>query len=156
MSLEMIVCPSCLALNPIEKEDLCDHSKCGECQTILLPDLPIDANATLFKHLKAHSTLPIIIDFWGAYLGGSHEMSLVFNHLAHSFKGDAVFIKVDSEEEQVLANEFNLSAIPTFILIKEGKEYHRLAGNQIEANMHAWLARYLRIKRKYKPSITSF
>ena len=152
MSMEILVCPSCLALNRVQKEQIIDHPKCDECKTALLPDSPIDADTMLFNRLKEHSTLPVVADFWGAWSGSSHEMAPVFANLSKSFKGDALFIKVNSEREQVLAGQLKLCAIPTFILFKEGKEYHRLTGNQLETRFHGWLERYLRVKRKVGPS----
>ena len=124
MSMEILVCPSCLALNQLEKEHFIDHPKCTACHAELLPDIPIDADTALFNRLKEHSTLPIVADFWGAWSGSSHEMVSVFVRLSKRFKGDAVFIKVNSESEQVLAGQLKLCAIPTFILLKDGKEYH--------------------------------
>ena len=155
MRMEILVCPSCLTLNQLEKEHFIDHPKCAACHAELLSDIPIDADTALFNRLKEHSTLPIVADFWGAWSGSSHEMVAVFVRLSKRFKGDAVFIKVNSESEQVLAGQLKLCAIPTFILLKDGKEYHRLTGNQLETKFHAWLERYLRVKRKVETSAPS-
>lgn len=148
MRMEILVCPSCLAVNNISHGQVREHPECAQCRAALLPDIPIDADTVLFNRFIEHSTLPVVADFWGSWLGTSHEMASVFVNLSRSFKGDAVFLKVNSESEQVLAGQLKISAIPTFILFKEGKEYHRLTGNQLEARFHAWLERYLRVKRK--------
>ena len=148
MAMEILVCPSCSALNHIAQELLSENPECAECKAALLSDIPIDADTELFNRFKEHSTLPIVADFWGAWADTSREMASVFVNLNRSFKGDAVFIKVNSESEQVLAAELKLCAIPTFILFKDGKEYHRLTGDQLEVRFHAWLERYLRVKKK--------
>ena len=148
--MEILVCPNCLALNHIAREQISEEPEsvqCAECQARLLPDTPIDAETALFKRFIAHSSLPVVVDFWGSWSGTSREMAQVFVNLNESFKGDALFLKVNSESEQVLSAELNLAAIPTFILFKEGKEYHRLTGYHLQARFHEWLARYLRVKR---------
>ena len=68
--------------------------------------------------------------------------------LADTFKQDAIFLRVNSEQEQVLANDYKLTDIPTFILFISGIEYHRLHGAISEHEFHKWVERYLRIKRK--------
>ena len=152
MSMEVIVCPNCLAMNRIAKEHLFEHPECAECQAELLPEIPIDADTVLFNRLKKYSTLPVVADFWGAWSGPSHEMASVFVHLSKRFRGDAVFIKVNSESEQVLAGQLKICAIPTFILFKDGEEQRRLTGNQLEARFHEWLEHCFRVKRKVTPS----
>ncbi len=149
--MEILVCANCCALNHIAAEQIREDpqcARCEECGARLLPDSPIDADTALFKRFIAHSSLPVVVDFWGSWSGTSREMAQVFANLNHSFQGDALFLKVNSESEQVLAGELNLSAIPTFILFKEGKEYHRITGYHLQARFHDWLERYLRVKRQ--------
>lgn len=148
MSSEILVCPSCLKPNSIEREQFPDFPKCAACNADLLSDIPIEADRKLFDSLNEFSTLPILADFWGPWSGSSHEMVSIFVKLSKRFKGDAIFIKVNSESEQVLAVQLNINVIPAFILFKDGKEYHRLTGDQTETGFHAWLERYLRVKRK--------
>lgn len=148
MSVEILVCPDCFAVNHIAKELVSENPECAECKAPLLPDIPIDADTLLFNRLIEHSTLPIVADFWGAWADTSREMASVFVNLNRSFKGDAVFIKINSESEQVLAGKLKICAIPTFILFKDAKEYRRLTGNQLEVRFHAWLGRYLKVNRK--------
>ena len=150
--METLVCSSCLALNHIAKDQLSESIECGKCHRILLPDAPLDVDLELFEYFKMHSTLPILVDFWGVWVGAPHTMAEVFSNLSKRFKGDAVFIKMNSDAAQEMSRDLKITALPTFILFKEGKEYRRLAGNQIEAAFHSWLERYLRVKRKVNES----
>ncbi len=151
MENEMLVCTHCFAVNQTAREHFLDAPLCTSCGAALLSDHPVDADLELFQHLIAGSSLPIVADFWGAWSQDCHEMVSVLITMSQTFKGDAVFIKVNSESEQVLAGQYDLCNVPTFILFKDGKEYHRLSGELTELEFKSWLERYLRVKREISP-----
>ncbi len=151
MENEMLVCTHCLAVNRAAREHFSDCPLCASCGTALLSEHPVDADLELFQHLTAESSLPVVADFWGAWSEDCHEMVSVFITMTKTFKGDAVFIKINSESEQVLAGRYDLRSVPTFILFKDGKEYHRLSGELTELEFKSWLERYLRVKREIAP-----
>ncbi|WP_019613645.1 thioredoxin domain-containing protein [Psychromonas ossibalaenae] len=148
MEYEMLVCTHCLAVNRAARDHFSNSPLCASCGATLLPERPVDADLELFQHLIVESSLPVVADFWGAWSTDSHAMVSAFITMTQTFKGDAVFIKINSESEQVLAGRYDLQDIPTFILFKEGKEYHRLSGELTEQEFKAWLERYLRVKRE--------
>ncbi|WP_022941891.1 thioredoxin domain-containing protein [Psychromonas hadalis] len=155
MSDHVLVCPHCLALNNLSQSELLNLPLCFECDSELLPQKPIEANKKCFIQYITHSTLPIVVDFWGTWSGSGYDMADTFVSLADTFKNDALFLRINSEQEQVLANDYKLLDIPTFIIFTSGLEYHRLHGVISEYEFHIWLERYLRIKRKkatHRPS----
>ena len=117
----------------------------------LLPEEPIEVTGKTLQRFITHSTLPLLVEFWGTWSGVSHEMADTLNSLANTFKQDVIFLRLNSEQEQVFANQYKLTDIPTCILFVDGLEYHRLEGAVSEYEFHKWLERYLRIKRKKAP-----
>lgn len=148
MSEHILVCPHCLALNKALENEPINLVSCHSCHRLLLPETSIEVTEKGFVQFVTHSTLPILVDFWGSWSVTCHEMVDVFNSLSHIFKGDAIFLRVNSEQEQILANRFKLTDFPTFILFSSGKEYHRIHGLINDHEFHLWLERYLRVKRE--------
>ncbi len=148
MTSETLVCNQCLALNQVPNEQLIETITCSECNTVLLSNIPFEAETEYFNLLNESTTLPVVVDFWGSWSGGSHGVAEMFHVMAARFRGDANFIRVNCETEQVLANKLAIQSFPTVIIFRNGLEYHRLTGYINELQLHQWLERYLRVKRK--------
>jgi thioredoxin 2 len=48
--------------------------------------------------------------------------------VASKFPLKALFVKVNTEDEQNLGSRFGIRSIPTLIVFKRGKEVHRVSG----------------------------
>ena len=69
-----------------------------------------------------------IIDFWATWCGPCRMMAPVMAH-ASELLGDKVNVnKVETDEMQELAGQFDIMSIPTIILFKDGQEVHRMIG----------------------------
>ena len=81
-----------------------------------------------FDTFLASQDLPVLADFWADWCAPCKTMHPVLQELARDWKGRIKVIKVDTDKKPELANRFRITAIPTLILFKEGREVHRISG----------------------------
>lgn len=71
----------------------------------------------------------VIVDFYADWCGPCKRFAPKFQDLSEKdeFK-NITFLKVDVDENQALSEKFNISSLPTFVFIKDGKIVHTLEG----------------------------
>lgn len=90
----------------------------------------LSLNANNFDEEVMHSDKPVLIDFWASWCGPCKMMSPVIDEIAEEM-GDRIKVcKINIDEEQNLAVKYNVMSIPTFIVLKDGKEVDRSVGVQ--------------------------
>eukprot|EP01156_Anaeramoeba_ignava_P018543 Anaeramoba_ignava/a92096_30.p2 GENE.a92096_30~~a92096_30.p2 ORF type:complete len:144 (+),score=7.66 a92096_30:728-1159(+) len=128
MSKLNVVCPHCLKINSIPKKDTYKVANCGNCKNSLLDTTPIEVDNTTFDHVIVNSDIPVIVDFWAPWCGPCKMMAPIFNEVAQKYPLKALFIKVNTEEQQELGAKYGIRSIPTLIVYKESKEVKRVSG----------------------------
>lgn len=69
----------------------------------------------------------VFVDFFAEWCGPCKITSPIIHELASEIK-DVKFFEVDVDAENGLASEYGVMSIPTFVILKDGKEVNRLIG----------------------------
>jgi len=70
----------------------------------------------------------VLVDFWAEWCAPCRMMAPVLNDVADELTGNAYVGKVNVEQYQSLAQQYQIRNIPTIILFKDGKEVSRIVG----------------------------
>lgn len=76
------------------------------------------------------SDKPVLLDFWAAWCGPCRAVGPIVEEVAQELGDSAKVGKVNVDEEQELAQKYNVMSIPTLIVIKDGKVVNSSVGLQ--------------------------
>jgi len=137
-----VVCPHCLKVNRIPKKESYTKANCGHCKQSLLNAKPVSVDAAKLGTFIANSELPVVVDFWAPWCGPCLQMAPAFEEAALSMPLQAQFLKVNTEEQQVLGAQYGIQSIPTLIIFKNGKEIDRLSGALSAGRLQSWVRQH--------------
>ncbi|XP_041026071.1 monothiol glutaredoxin-S17 [Juglans microcarpa x Juglans regia] len=73
------------------------------------------------------SGAPVILHFWASWCEASKHMDQVFSHLSTDFPR-AHFLRAEAEGQPEISEAYSVSAVPFFVLFKDGKTVDTLEG----------------------------
>lgn len=69
-----------------------------------------------------------LVDFWATWCQPCRMMAPVLESAEQQLGDKINFVKVDVDEQQQLAAEFDIMSIPTLVVFKDGKPVKRMSG----------------------------
>jgi len=81
-----------------------------------------------FENEVINSDKPVLVDFWAEWCMPCRMIAPTIDELANDFAGRVKVGKVDTESNRDVAIKFNISAIPTILLFKDGQVLRKFVG----------------------------
>ena len=83
----------------------------------------------------------MLVDFWAEWCGPCKMIAPVLDELAEEFEGRAKIGKVNIDEQQALAAEYGIRAIPTLLVFSKGQVAEQIVGARSKRDFKASLDR---------------
>jgi thioredoxin 1 len=74
------------------------------------------------------SLTPVLVDFWAEWCNPCRTLSPILDELAEEYEGRVKIGKVNIEDQQGLAAEYGVRAIPTLLLFDKGQVADQIVG----------------------------
>ena len=90
--------------------------------------MALEFNEGNFEEEVVKSDQPVLVDFWAEWCMPCKMLTPTIDELATDFEGRAKVGKLDTDANRELATKYQIMAIPTLILFKNGEVVMQFRG----------------------------
>jgi thioredoxin 2 len=147
MAGELIRCGHCGKMNRVPAA-AAGTPRCGNCHQPLPWIAEADdttfgevaeADDTTFGEVAEAAKIPVIVDLWAPWCGPCRMVSPALEQLARDLAGRVKLVKVNVDISPQLSQRFGAQAIPTLLVLREGRVAARQTGAAPLAALRAWV-----------------
>ena len=101
--------------------------------------------------IEASMQMPVVIDFWAPWCGPCRNLTPILEKLAGEYKGKVKVVKINSDENQELAQAFRVRSIPYVAALVGGQLADQFMGAQPEGQVRAFFDKVLGVFAQAMP-----
>jgi thioredoxin len=83
---------------------------------------------TSFQDLLSGSDMPVLVDFYATWCGPCQMITPILEQVNAQLKGRLQVVKIDTDKYPQLASQYQIYALPTLVLFKNGQPVERIEG----------------------------
>jgi thioredoxin 1 len=100
-------------------------------------------NSTEFVEKVENTKGVVVVDFFATWCGPCKMLAPVFESVSNKMGDKAEFFRIDVDKSINIAQKYEIAAIPTMIIFKDGVPVENLAGFMPEQNITTKLNEYI-------------
>ncbi|MEM7657587.1 MAG: thioredoxin [Bacteroidota bacterium] len=93
--------------------------------------------------LDRSQEVPVVVDFWAEWCGPCRILGPVIEELAGEAEGQWELVKVDTEANQALSQQYGIQSIPSVMMFSKGEKIADFQGALPKYQIERWLTQHL-------------
>ena len=102
-----------------------------------------EVNEKNFDKEVLSEQLPVVVDFWATWCGPCRMLSPVIEEVSNELGDKAKFVKVNVDENQLLSQEYQVSSIPTVMILKDGNVVQKMVGFRPKEDLKSEISKFI-------------
>ncbi|GAA1282484.1 thiol reductase thioredoxin [Planotetraspora silvatica] len=111
--------------------------QCGDCHQPL--PWVTEAGDDDFSDVVEAARMPVVVDFWAPWCAPCRQVSPALEQIAADLAGRLKLVKVNVDDAPRLSERFAVQAIPTLVVIDQGRVVTRRAGAASAPALREWV-----------------
>jgi thioredoxin 2 len=136
----IVACPHCGRRNRL-RPVASGVPRCGRCHQ-LLPWIVAVGDDT-FAEVAEQASIPVLVDFWATWCAPCRMVSPTLERVAQNLAGRLKLVKVDIDASPKLSERFTIRAVPTLMVLKDGRVVARQTGAAPARVLRSWVEQAL-------------
>lgn len=104
---------------------------------------PVNVSDAEFEKMVLGASIPTVVDFWAPWCNPCRAVAPVLEKLANEYSGKLLIAKVNTDENPLWAQKYNVQGIPTMLFVARGKIIHRQVGALPEGMLRDVVAQFV-------------
>ena len=98
-----------------------------------------EINKDNFEKEVLRSEKPVVADFWAPWCGYCRRLAPAIDRLESEYGDKLKFVKIDTDDNAALADEYGVDTIPTLIVFRDGEAVASAVNPGSQAAVVEWL-----------------
>ena len=81
-----------------------------------------------FEELLESSKIPVLVDFYATWCGPCQMMTPILEQVGANLRDRLQVVKIDTDKYPNLASKYQIEALPTLVLFKNGQPAEKIEG----------------------------
>jgi thioredoxin 1 len=81
----------------------------------------VDVSDANFDAEVLDSKVPVVVDIWAEWCGPCRMYGPIIEEVSKDYEGKVKFVKVNADECERVVQKYNVTSIPTTLLVKNGE-----------------------------------
>jgi putative thioredoxin len=105
--------------------------------------LIVTASSFMADVVEASAHMPVLVDFWAPWCAPCGQLMPILDRLAQEYAGRLQLAKVNTDEQQELAQQIGIRSLPTVVMFKDRTAVEHFVGVQPESQIRALIEKHL-------------
>ncbi len=105
----------------------------------------VTADTFMAEVIEKSKEIPVLLDFWADWCEPCKNLTPILHAIAEKHSESLVLAKVNTEQEQMLAQQMGIQSLPTVALLQNGQIIDNFTGLKPESEIVEWISQHVQL-----------